>query len=179
MREVCTDVKVEPQLLPLADNNIVRGNTADNARLDVSGNGVWGPAEKTFLDIRVMHPNSPSYINKEIGQVYKMHEREKKQAYNERVMQVEKGTFTPIVVSTFGGMGQEAELFHKRLATLIAYKRNEEYSHVLNFIRTRLRFCLLKSILTGLRGVRGKAGKEKLAPIQSLSFNLIEFGDEN
>ena len=94
-------------------------------------------------------------------------------------MQVEKGTFTPIIVSTFGGMGQEAELFHKRLATLIAYKRNEEYSHVLNFIRTRLRFCLLKSVLTGLRGVRGKAGKEKLAPIQSLSFNLIEFGDEN
>ena len=78
MREVCSDVKVEPHLLPLADNNIVRGNTADNARLDVSGNGVWGPAEKTFLDIRVMHPNSPSYLNKEkIGQVYKMHEREK------------------------------------------------------------------------------------------------------
>ena len=76
-------------------------------------------------------------------------------------------------------MGQEAELFHKRLATLIAHKRNEEYSHVLNFIRTRLRFCLLKSILSGLRGARGKVGKEKLAPIQTLSFNLIEFGDED
>ena len=181
MKEVCTDVRVEPHLLPLADQNIVRGNTADNARLDVSGNGVWGPAEKTFLDIRVMHPNSPSYINKDIAQVYKEHEREKKRAYNERIIQVEKGTFTPIVVSTFGGMGQEAESFHKRIATLIARKRNEEYSHVLNFIRTRLRFCLLKSILTGLRGVRGKAvkDKERISPIKTLSFNLIEFGDED
>ena len=75
-----------------------------------------GPMERTFLDIRVMHPNSPSYINKDICQVYRAHELEKKRTYNERIIEVEKGSFTPIVVSTFGGMGQEAEKFHKRLA---------------------------------------------------------------
>ena len=37
MREVCIDVQTEPHLLPLADVNIVGGNQADNARLDVSG----------------------------------------------------------------------------------------------------------------------------------------------
>ena len=31
------------------------------------------------------------------------HKKEKKRAYNERIIQVEKGMFTPIVVSTFGG----------------------------------------------------------------------------
>ena len=153
MREVCTDVKVEPQLIPLANEQIVTGNTAENARLDVSGNGVWGPMEKTFLDIRVFHPNCPTYINKEITQVYSTHEKEKKRAYNERIIQVEKGTFTPLVFSTFGGMGKEADRFHKRLAQLIAVKRNEEYSHIVNYVRTRLRFCLLKSVLISLRGV--------------------------
>ena len=78
MREVCTDVRIEPQLLPLANENLVNGNTAGGARLDVSGNGVWSPMEKTFLDVRVMHPNCPSYINKDISQVYKSHEKEKK-----------------------------------------------------------------------------------------------------
>ena len=177
MREVCTDVKIEPPLLPLANENLVNGNQAENARLDVSGNGIWGPMQKTFLDIRVMHPNSPTYVNKEIAQVYKAHEREKKRTYNERIIQVEKGSFTPIVVSTFGGMGQEAESFHKRLAQLIADKRNETYSHVVNYIRTRLRFCLLKSVLTSLRGVRGKSSHEKISPISNLSFNLIQFDD--
>ena len=177
MREVCTDVKVEPTLIPLANPNRVNGNTSDNARLDVAGNGVWGPMERTFLDIRVMHPNSPSYVNKDIRQIYEAHEMEKKRTYNERVIEVEKGSFTPILVSTSGGMGNEAEKFHKRLAQLIADKRGEEYSCVVNYIRTRLRFCLLKSVLTSIRGVRGKNLNDKTAPISSLSFNLIQFDD--
>ena len=177
MREVCSDVKIEPTLLPLANANNVNGNTAEKARLDVSGNGVWSPMEKTFLDIRIMHPNSPSYMDKNIDQVYRQHEKEKKRTYNERVIQVEKGSFTPIVFSTFGGMGPEAERFHKRLALLIAEKRNEPYSSVVNYIRTRLRFCLLKSILIGLRGIRGRRKREFATPVSSLSFNLIQFED--
>ena len=109
--------------------------------------------------------------------MYKTHEREKKRTYNERIIQVEKGSFTPIVVSTFGGMGQEAERYHKRLAELIAEKRNESYSHVVNYIRTRLRFCLLKSVLTSIRGVRGKSMKENISSVSNLSFNLIQFDD--
>ena len=126
-------------------------------------------------DIRIMHPNSPSYRDKDIDQVYRQHEREKKRTYNERIIQVEKGSFTPIVMSTFGGMGVEAERFHKRIAELIALKRHETYSSVINFIRTRLRFCLLKSVLTSLRGVRGKSTHEKVLPVSSLSFWFDEF----
>ena len=41
------------QLMPL-DNNLMReGNDAENSRLDVSGIGVWGPFDRTFLDITV------------------------------------------------------------------------------------------------------------------------------
>ena len=178
MREVCHNVKVEPELLPLDANQMRNGNTAEKARLDVSGNGVWGPFERTFLDIRIMHPNAPTYINKPLPRVYAAHERQKKHDYNERVQQVEKGTFTPIVMSTFGGMGNEAERHHKRIAQLISEKKNEKYGDVLNYIRTRLRFSLLKSVLMAIRGVRDKGMKKtKITPISSLSFNLIEFND--
>ena len=70
MREVCTDVKIEPHLIPLANPNRVNGNRKENARPDVSGYGVWSPMERTFLDIRIMHPNCPSYMDKDIAQVY-------------------------------------------------------------------------------------------------------------
>ena len=175
MREVCHDVRVEPELLPLENDETITGNRAQKARLDVSGNGIWGPQEKTYLDIRVMHPNSPSYMNKNVSQVYQQHEREKKRTYNDRIIHVEKGSFTPIVMSTFGGMGAEAEKFHKRLALLISIKRNEDYASVVNYIRTRLRFCLLKSVLMSIRGVRGRSTREKISPISALSFNLITF----
>ena len=173
MKEVCYDVSVEPELMPIErDGPQGRRNMADRARLDVAGVGVWGAYEKTYLDIRIMHPNSPSYVNKPIQDLYASHEQEKKRKYNERVLQVERGSFTPIVGSTSGGWGKEADKHHKRIATLIAIKRNEEYADVISHIRTRLRFSLLKSILTAVRGVRGKSRPAE--PLSSLSFNLIE-----
>ena len=81
--------------------------------------------ERTFLDIHVFHPNCKTYVGREVAKVYKEKEQEKKKAYNERIIQVEKGTFTPVVFSTFGGMGQEADRYHKRLAELISEKRHE------------------------------------------------------
>ena len=177
MREVCHDVRVEPTLIPIAEDSNRSGNTANKARLDVSGVGVWGPYEKTYLDIRVMHPNAPSYLNKSLDQVYEAHEKEKKRDYLERVIQIEKGSFTPIVMSTHGGCGTEANRHHKRIATLIAEKRKESYADVVNYIRTRLRVSLMKSVLTAIRGVRGKR-RETAAPISSLDFNLIEHTEE-
>ena len=179
MREVCHDVKIEPELLPLDSETDRAGNIAEKARLDVSGIGVWGSYERTFLDVRIVHPNAPSYINKPIDKVYESHEKEKKRMYNERVIQVEKGSFTPIVMSTFGGMGVEAKKYHKRIATLISLKRGERYSDVVNFLRTRMRFSILRSVLTAVRGVRGKSKKNEVAPISTLSFNLIQNNELN
>ena len=88
--------------------------------------------EKTFLDIRVFHPNAPSYKNKSIEQLYTSHEQEKKRAYTERVLQVEKGSFTPIVMSTAGGMSKEAAKHHRRIAQLIADKRRVLSCHELS-----------------------------------------------
>ena len=172
MKEVCYNVQTEPALIPIEGDDVRYGNKKDKARLDVAGVGVWGAYERTFLDIRITHPNCPTYVNKTIDQVYTHHENLKKNEYNERVLQIEKGSFTPIVGTTFGGMGREAERHHKRIASLIAAKRNEEYGDVLNHIRTRLRFSVLKSVLTAVRGVRGKTRPS--APISTISFNLIE-----
>ena len=167
----CRNVQIEPPLLPIEQDGH-QGNTAEKARLDVVGVGVWGTYEKTFLDVRIIHPNSASYLKKPIENLYAEKEQEKKRAYNERVLQVEKGSFTPVVGSTFGGWGKEAEKHHKRIATLIANKKNEEYTDVINYVRTRLRFSVLKSVLTAVRGVRGKS--RVADPISTISFNLIE-----
>ena len=56
-------------------------------------------------------------------------------------------------------------------------QRNEPYASVVNYIRTRLRFCLLKSVLTSLRGSRGRSRGEAITPISELSFNLINFDE--
>ena len=64
---------------------------------------------------------------------------------------MEKGSFCPLVFTITGGMGPECEKVNKRIATLVSDKRKEKYSDVINHIRTRLRFALLRSILIAIR----------------------------
>ena len=120
-----------------------------------------------------MHPNSPSYENMTPNEIYSLHEKAKKRSYNNRIMQVEKGSFTPLIFSTTGGMGPECARYHKRVAELIANKRGELYSDVVSHMRTRIRFALLKSILIAIRGERGRRRNVREAPMADLSLNLI------
>ena len=73
------------------------------------------------------HPNADSYRDLTPKQIYKKHENEKKRQYAEIVMEIEQGTFTPLVFSTTGGMADECVKYHNRLAELITNKRGESY----------------------------------------------------
>ena len=92
--------------------------------------------------------------------------------YNSRIITVEKGSFTPLVYTTFGGWARQATVYHQRLANKIAVRRNEDYSKVMDFMRTRISFSLLRSTLTAIRGDRGKSSMPK-GSLSNLSFNLI------
>ena len=156
LREVCKDVTKEPHLIPIRREDI-RGSVKDNARLDVSAVGLWAPCEKTFLDIRVSHPNADSHMNKSLEDLYKANEAEKKRDYLDRVINCERGTFSPMVFTTTGGMGPECEKVNKRIAELLAKKRKESYQTVIAYVRTRLRFALLRATVIAIRGVRGNS----------------------
>ena len=72
---------------------------------DVAANGFWGGRhEKAFFDIRVFNPHAQSN-SQPIASCYRKHENLKKRAYDQRVREIEHGTFTPLVLSLTGGMG--------------------------------------------------------------------------
>ena len=172
LKDVCKDVRIEPDLLPVENAEVESSKLALKSRLDVSAVGIWSPMERTFLDVRVVHPNAPSYREKTIDKIYDQHEKEKKRAYNQRVMQIERATFTPLVFSTTGGMAPECTRYHKKVAELISIKTREDYSKVMSYIRTRVRFTLLKSTLLALRGERGRPRKA-VTNMSELSFNTV------
>ncbi len=74
-------------------------------------------------------------------------------------------------------MGPECEKLNKKIARSMATttRKHEHYSKIMNHVRTRLRFALLKSILVAVRGYRGKSrGGE--TDIGEIDFNLIPEG---
>ena len=87
-------------------------------------NSFWGGRyEKCFTDIRVVNPLAPSNSGSSIQSCYRKHESAKKRAYESRIhAKVEHSTFTPLVFSVTGGMGHEATIFYKRLASLLSEK---------------------------------------------------------
>ena len=172
-KEVCHDVKVEPMLIPIeGENTQIEGAKEDGAHPDISSRGLWSPFERTFYDVQVIHPNSPSYLDTTPKQLLVQKEKIKMRKYNVRALQVEKGTFTPLLYTTFGGWGPQATAYHRRLADKISKKTKEEYASVMNHMRTRIRFSIMRSVLVALRGQRGKP-TTSAKPLAVTSFDLI------
>ena len=154
------DVAIEPTLQPLAGEELNRGaNTAPDARLDVHCRGFWERQRTAFFGIRVCHPNADSYKELSPKQIYKLHEDEKKRKYASRIIEVEYGTFTSLVFTTTGGMSQECQRYHSRLAELISSKKHEEYATTITWIRTKVSFAILRTDRVYLRGTKSRRRK--------------------
>ncbi|KAL9970442.1 hypothetical protein ACROYT_G022818 [Oculina patagonica] len=155
LKMVCNDVEIEPVLQELTGERLPSGaNTTPDARLDIHARGFWEKQRSAFFDVRVCHPNADSYKDQTPKQIYRNHENEKKRAYADRVLQVEQGTFTPLVFTSTGGMGEECKRYHSRLAELIAAKKGEDYATTVSWIRSKVSFAILRSALICLRGSR-------------------------
>ena len=85
---------------------------------------------------------------------FSINENEKKRKYNRRIIDVERGSFTPLVFSTNGGMGREFESFVHALSAMLAEKRDESLSSVINWVRTKISFALTRSTVLCIRGTR-------------------------
>ena len=159
MSEVCHNVCIEPPLQPLSGESFTHApaTTEDEARLDISAQGFWGNRyQRAFFDVRVFNPNAPTYRKLQLPSAYRKHEREKQRKYEQRIREVELGSFTPLIFSTSGSMSRSTTVAFKRLAAMLASKRDQPYSTVMSWLRCHLSFS--QSAITCLRGARSKAG---------------------
>ena len=130
---------------------------------------VFGTQAKThFLMLGFSTQTRQATIPCTTTAAYRKHELAKKREYAQRVREVEHGVFTPLVLSTTGGMGREAETFYKRLADGISRKERKEYSVVMGWIRCRLSFAILRSAILCIRGSRSSRHR----PVHELNIAL-------
>ena len=148
LKEVCKDIRVEPQLEELTGEILHPSTiTGNEARLEICARGFWQADQMAFFDARVCK----RYVNQEISKTYEVNEREKKKLYNERILQIEHGSFTPLVMSAAGGIGREYKKFFARLAEMISYERGTSHSVMAAWVRRKITFLLIKSIRICLR----------------------------
>ena len=107
-----------------------------------------------FLVVRVFNQNVKRYANIKLSKAYEINKKEKKKTYNERILQVEHGSFTPLVMSATGGMARECKKFYLRLTEMICKKRKTNCNVTITWIRRKIVFSLIKSVGICLRGNR-------------------------
>ena len=110
---VCTNFEVEPKLQPLDNErfNLRSEVTSPEARLDLKAGGFWSRGVTAFFDVRVTHVNSKCNQGKETSTIFKEQEEEKKRKYQQMVLDVEMGSFTPLVLEPTVGWEPTATAF--------------------------------------------------------------------
>ena len=172
LSEVCNNVCTEPELLPVTGEYLAgaSANIQPGTRLDIAANGVWGGSfERTYFDVRVFNPHAASNRHTDPQTVYRKHEQIKKKAYEQRILDIEQASFSPLVLSATGGLAREATTFYKRLASMLASKWDQSYSSTLCWLRCRLTFSLLRSSIQAIRGSRSSSGH----PFRSGAIDLV------
>ena len=102
----------------------------------------------------MLSPNSDSFAALATKKVYEQAERKKRALYNERILEVEHGTFAPLIFSVTGGAGPETKVFINILCDKITCKNNQSYPCAVNFIKCKLAFLIRKLVLLCVRGTR-------------------------
>ena len=151
---MCPIVGIEPVLQPLSSETYHHCSTSteDSARLGIRAQNVWDKSQRsTYFDVRNFNSHALSNCTPSTDACYRRHKQEKKRSYEKCILEVEHGTFTPLVCSSSGGSGPSATVALKRLAGLISEKHGQPYSSALSFIRCRLSFSLLNSAVACLR----------------------------
>ena len=152
IRETCFDVSIEPSLQPVVQTNANRAE--DGARLDIAARGFWRTGQRTLFDVRIFNPRATTNINRKISETFKHHEQEKIKNYQERILNSEHASFTPIIYSTSGDCSNLTSTFISQLALLTSEKRGTHYSETILWLRTRVNFCIMRGALLCIRGSR-------------------------
>ena len=88
---------------------------------------------------------------------------------------MEHSTFTPLVLSSTGGMGRAATTFYKRLSSMLSEKRDVPYNTMIGWIRCQLSFALLRASIIAIRGPRSSRNRPaKDALLEPIEVQVVE-----
>ena len=108
---------------------------------------------KRCLTSAYLNADAPSYLTTPLQSLFDKARDRKKKKYSEAA-EVRRSTFTPIIASCEGIFDHEAQIYMKRMSTLLASKWGKSYSQVHGWLKARMQVCILRSVSLCIRGSR-------------------------
>ena len=130
-----------------------------------------------MFDARVFNPIAKRYVHMDTSKAYQLNEKKKEEL--QRILEVQHGCFTPIVMSTYGGIRKGGNKFYNRLAELLVEKKNQQLSVMTSWIRRKLIFALINSICMCIRSSRRVFQTNLVGSAQSVDPVISEATSRN
>ena len=153
---VCHDVEIGPHLQPLQGETFALKSTTteDDARLDIKANGLRESRfNKTNFDEKNFNPLAKT-CRESKGEAYKYHESIKKYKYGQRITEVEKATFCPLVFVCNDGAGASSSKTMQQLVSKLSSWKEDSYADIISYLRTKISFALTRISILCIRGSR-------------------------
>ena len=116
----------------------------------------------------VFNPIAKRYIHMDTSKAYQLNEKEKKKDYNELILEVERGSFTPTVMSAYGDIRKEGNKLYNCLVELLLEKKKQHLLLMTIWIRRKLIFALINSVCMCIRGSRRVFQTDFVGSVQSI-----------
>ena len=91
-------------------------NIRDDNLVDISLRGFRNTGQQEFYDTIVLYSNTRLYYNVDIQKYYGLNERERKKAYNERMLNMEQRTLVSIVLKFNQKIGRDSQIFYRAIS---------------------------------------------------------------
>ena len=104
---VCIDVRKDP-ILQEVNNGDRPGEVkkSKETRLDINALNFWMTGQRAFFDVRVLNLFAQRHSKMAVDKCFRANENEKKRNYRNRELQIENGSFTPLVFASNCSMGK-------------------------------------------------------------------------
>ena len=129
---------------------------------------------QAFFDFRVFYSFASSHINQNPMSLYSKLSKQKRREYAQRISEVNDGDFTPMIMSSSGGMCPEMHIALKHLARKMAVKQSSAYAKVAGLLRCKFAFAIMRSAVVCLRGSRSPWKRVVGNPLDGVELACIE-----
>ena len=109
----------------------------------------------------IFDPNARRHSKETLKQCYSINENEKKGHYNTRIMEVDQGSFMPLVFTVTEGIGGEGRAFYRWLATLLWLKNGIQKSKLTFWNMIQGKFCTTQKYVVAFERLPTKVSEWK------------------
>ena len=127
----------------------------DGLRVDWSARSFWESQREALFDCCILNADAPSHTGTPLETILAASRNFKKRKYCATAESC-GSTFTPVIATCEAIFDIEAEVYIKKLASLLAHKWKKGYSVIACYIRARMQVAILRSVSLCIRGTRMK-----------------------